>query len=363
MKHISELSNILRTQLPFNKRKLECLAQVMMGMISCRTVNLTQLADTLYGEAKSPSKYRRLQRLFSQWSMTTDGLGVWLISWFYDVDEAITLTMDRTNWQWGKAKINFLVIGVVYKRMAIPLMWTLLPKKGNSNCQERIAIVERVLKYIKKSRIKNLLCDREFVGGAWFKWLQKEEIPFKIRIKHNYVTETSTGKETTIEALFYNLPLGQKRVIRGQRTITGCKVFLTGSRLQSGDLMVIASHDQEGCSIELYCERWEIETLFENLKSRGFDLECTHITHHDRLNALLTVVALAACWAYRVGEWRIDQGHLIKIKKHGRPEKSLFRHGLDQIRRQLIQHSGWKHIKPLVDLWRLLVPPKLAITL
>ena len=185
MRHISELSDILRTQLPFDKRKLECLAQVIMGLISCRTVNLAQLADALYGEAKSSSKYRRLQRLFSQWPMTIDRLGVWLISWFYDADEAITLTMDRTNWQWGKAKINFLVIGVVYKRMAIPLMWTLLPKKGNSNCQERITLLMRVLKYIEKNRIKNLLCDREFVGEAWFKWLQKEEIPFKIRVKHN----------------------------------------------------------------------------------------------------------------------------------------------------------------------------------
>lgn len=362
MRHISELSSILRFQFSFDKRKLECLAQVIMGMISCRTVNLTQLADTLYGKAASLSKYRRLQRLFSQWTMVTDGLGAWLTSWFYDADESITLTMDRTNWQWGKAKINFLVVGVVYKRMAIPLMWTLLSKKGNSNCQERIAILKRVLKYIEKSRINNLLCDRGFVGKAWFKWLQQEDIPFKIRIKHNYVTETSTGKETTIEALFYGLGLGQKRVIHGQRTITGCKVFLTGSRLQSGDLMVIASHDQQGCAIELYGERWEIETLFENLKSRGFDLECTHITHPDRLNALMTVVILAACWAYRVGEWRIDQGQLIKIKKHGRPQKSLFRHGLDYIRCQLIQHVQWKYIKPLINLWQLLAPPKSMIT-
>lgn len=362
MRHISELSSILRSQFSFDKRKRYCLAQVIMAMISCRTVNLTLLADMLYGEAVSLSKYRRLQRLFSQWSMPIDGLGAWLLSWFYDADEPISLTMDRTNWQWGKAKINFLVVGVVYKRMAIPLMWTLLPKKGNSHCQERIAIMNRVLQYVEKGRINNLLCDREFVGKAWFQWLQQEGIPFKIRIKHNYLTETSTGQETTIAALFHGLALGQKRVIRGQRTVTGCKVFLTGSRLPSGDLMVIASPDQAGCAIELYCERWEIETLFENVKSRGFDLECTHITHPDRLHALLATVSLAACWAYRVGEWRIDQEQLIKIKKHGRPAKSLFRHGLDQIRCQLIQRVRWRAIKPLIDLWRLLVPPKPPIT-
>ena len=92
MRHINELSSMLRFHFSFDKRKLECLAQVIMGMISCRTVNLTQLADTLYGKAASLSKYRRLQRLFSQWAIVTDGLGACLTSWFYDADESITLT-------------------------------------------------------------------------------------------------------------------------------------------------------------------------------------------------------------------------------------------------------------------------------
>ena len=363
MKHISELSGILRTQLQMDKRKIDCLVQLIMALISFRTVNLTKLADGLLGSAKSESKYRRLQRLIAGWPKSIDWLGPWLLSWFYAPDEPISLTMDRTNWQWGKSKINFLVVGVVYKRMAIPLMWTLLPKAGNSNCSDRIKLLNRILKYIEKSRIKNLLCDREFVGHHWFSWLVKSKIPFKIRLKHNFLTETSTGKATTVEALFYDLPTGQKRVIAGLRNITGCKVYLTGSRLQSGDLMVVASADQEGCAITLYGERWEIETLFENLKCRGFDFECTHIIDYDRLNALMSIVTFATCWAYRVGEWRIEHGDLIKIKNHGRPSRSLYRHGLDKIRACLLQGASWKIIKPLLKLWLLLKPPKLQVVL
>jgi hypothetical protein len=40
--------------------------------------------------------------------------------------------MDRTNWKFGKVNINYLVLGVAYKGMAIPLFWDLLDKKGNS---------------------------------------------------------------------------------------------------------------------------------------------------------------------------------------------------------------------------------------
>ncbi|MCY4177333.1 MAG: hypothetical protein OXD32_02405 [Endozoicomonadaceae bacterium] len=33
----------------------------------------------------------------------------------------------------------------------------------------------------------------------------------------------------------------------------------------------------------------------------------------------------------RTGMWRIDEGEHIKIKKHGCPERSSFRHGLDKL--------------------------------
>ena len=363
-KHISELTTILRTQLPWHKQKLNCLAQFIMAVICCRTVNLTQLANHLYGKAKPASHYRRLQRFIAQWPKNMDALGAWILIWFYDANAPITLTMDRTNWQFGKAKINFLVVGVVYKRIAIPFMWTVLTKAGNSNTGERIELMSRVCRYLDKTRIVNLLCDREFVGRDWFKWLLKEGIPFKIRIKHNYVTQNVRGQDTTVDALFHGLSAGEKNTLPGKRHITGCKMYLTGARSHRGELIVIASPDQQGCAIEQYLERWEIETLFENLKSRGFDLESTHITHPDRLHGLLGLLTLAFAWAYRVGEWRVEEREeLIKLKKHGRPTRSLFRHGLDYIRGGLLPQIRWQWIKPLIELWKYLIPPIPVIAL
>lgn len=360
MQHISELRGILRSQLTMDKRKLECAVQVIVSIIVLRTVNLSSLAKQLSGKAQLSSRYRRIQRLLHDWPERTDWLGSWLLSWFYDEDEAINLTMDRTNWQFGKTKINFLVVGVTYKRMAIPIMWSLLPKKGNSNCSERIQILKRVLKYLPQSRVNNLLCDREFVGHQWFSWLRKQKIPFKIRIKDNYLTLTTGGKETTVAALFHHLPRGHKESLRREQLITshGIKVYLTGSRLVSGELMVVASDCADEAAIEAYCERWEIETLFQNLKSRGFDFETTHITDAKRLSALMTLATIAACWCYRIGEWRIEQGQLIKVKKHGRPSISLFRHGLDYIADILGRSSQWRSIKPLLTVWEALKPPR-----
>ena len=137
MRHISELESILRTQLNWDKRKLNCTVQVVIAMIVTRTVCLSTIAKQLSGSSKLSSRYRRIQRLLHDWPERTDWIGPWLLTWFYSVAELISLTMDRTNWEFGKTNIHFLVVGITYKRMAIPIMWSLLPKRGSSNYNER----------------------------------------------------------------------------------------------------------------------------------------------------------------------------------------------------------------------------------
>ena len=42
-------------------------------------------------------------------------------------------------------------------------------------------------------------------------------------------------------------------------------------------------------------------------------------------------MSLALCWAMKVGEW-LHSHCPLKVKKHGRLEKSIFRYGLDHLR-------------------------------
>lgn len=78
----------------------------------------------------------------------------------------------------------------------------------------------------------------------------------------------------------------------------------------------------------LYRQRWEIETLFAAMKSRGFDLEATHRGRPERVSKLTGLLSLAFVWSHLVGQER-HQRDPVKVKKHGWPEKSLFRYGLD----------------------------------
>ena len=80
---------------------------------------------------------------------------------------------------------------------------------------------------------------------------------------------------------------------------------------------------------------YTIEVLFAALKSRGFNFEETHLIDHERIKKLVALLALAFTWAHLVGLW-LAQVNPLEIKKHGRPARSLFRSGLDQLQYVLL---------------------------
>ncbi len=121
--------------------------------------------------------------------------------------------------------------------------------------------------------------------------------------------------------------------------LLGGQVYLSALRLGTGELLIVATPKSSPDAIESYAMRWEIETLFGCLKSKGFNFEDTHITNRHRIRRLVIVLTIAFCWAYRTGEWQHDEVNPIVIKKHQRPAKSLFRQGLDMIAESLFSFA------------------------
>ena len=63
--------------------------------------------------------------------------------------------------------INIFMLAVAHEGVAYPLMFTMLPKRGNSNTLERIALLQRYVRLFGAESIDCLLADREFVGDMW----------------------------------------------------------------------------------------------------------------------------------------------------------------------------------------------------
>ncbi|MDQ6702846.1 MAG: transposase [Pseudomonadota bacterium] len=99
-------------------------------------------------------------------------------------------------------------------------------------------------------------------------------------------------------------------------------VRLIVRRLPTGELLAPACSSKPHRALAGYRQRWTIEPLFANLKTKGFNLEDTHITDPGKLSTLLAVLALTVTLCVKTG---VVAARLapIPIKKHGRRAWSL----------------------------------------
>ena len=113
------------------------------------------------------------------------------------------------------------------------------------------------------------------------------------------------------------------------------RVFAGGKRLARGDWLIVVSN-QAGDLLEQYTHRWGIETLFQALKKRGFDLESTCTT---RTEAILGLLSLCYLWCLRTGLF-LSGTDPLPLLGHGRLAQSWFRRGLEFLHRLLAPLSG-----------------------
>lgn len=329
MSHITELKDVLGGLLSWHGTRLNFLAMFLIALLKVKTVNLAEIATALNPQAKVSSNYRRLQRFFADFELDYDDIAQLIAALIPKPAEGYTLSLDRTNWQLGKFPINLLVLAIVHNGVAFPIYWTFLAKKGNSNTAERIAIMERFITTFGQDSIACLVADREFVGKKWFKYLRQEKILFRIRIRQNFQVSAKQGP-IPVMAMFQHLAVGESLVLSRKRFILDHHLYLIGLRLED-EYLLIVTDQKPVTALDDYGKRWNIETLFGILKSRGFRFEETHLIEGDRINKLLALLTLATVWTFKVGQW-LHEHEPLKLKTHGRLAKSLFRYGLDHLR-------------------------------
>lgn len=345
MKNTSELMESLNVHFGWNKARMTCFSNMLLGLFAVRTVNLQEIATAFSSRAKIESRYKRLYRFFALFKMDLTVITRWVFKLFFSEDQPIYLVVDRTNWYWGKQKINIFMLSVAYEGIAIPLFWKLLDKAGNTKDHERQELVNRFTDTFGKARIAGLLADREFASGRFFKWLMEEEIPFYLRIKSNANVSVLRGNPWHADRLFKDLNPKTQGTYVNYVTIYGQeKLRLAGARSERGELMIVVTNRDPRNAIPIYMRRWEIENLFQSLKGRGFRFEETHMSQHDRIEKLMALLMIGFCWAHKVGEWRAVKSpiRMKRFRANLRPQNSFFRYGFDLLRDTVLNpaHSG-----------------------
>lgn len=247
------------------------------------------------------------------------------------IEPPFVIAIDRTEWQLGAAWVNVLMLSVGYKGVSIPLFWTVLEEKGCSDNAERSSIVQQFIDAFGAGSIRLVAADREFASKEWLAFLVKNKIGFRLRIKANTLITDKRGRSIHASQMLKTMKIGERAEFRRRRRLWKQSVFVAVCRKSDGDNVIVVSSERSGQILLEYSQRWQIETLFGCLKTRGFRLEDTHITRGERISRLLSLLTLATVWGLLAGEIAARQTP-PKIKKHGRLEKSIFRLGLETLR-------------------------------
>lgn len=293
-------------------------------------MNLKKIAMHINPEHSKEVNYRRLSRFFQQFQFDKKIMAQ-LLSSFLPKDKWI-LSMDRTNWKFGKVHINILMLSVAYKGVAIPIVWYLLRKErkqGNSNYRDRIRVMKKFIDIFGIDKIEVLVADREFVGEVWFRWLKKREIPFCIRVMNNKRIQVGRGS-VRVDSLFRHLKIGEQSYYRTKKTIYNYERLSLIAMRMKDEYLILATNIQQSKALGFYKKRWEIEMLFSALKKRGFNLEETHLSQNKKIDSLIAILSLAFVWSHMIGE-SLNDKEPIKTLKHGRRAKSIFLYGLEYL--------------------------------
>jgi hypothetical protein len=330
---VNELTSILDVQFSgtLNLARVRLIALFICALCKVQTVTFSKLANAFDSCSESSSSLRRIQRFVANFSLDSDLIAKLIFSLLPNKNDKLILSIDRTNWKFGQLDINIFMLGIVYKGVAFPLLFTMLSKRGNSNAQERIDLVNRFISLFGKQCIDSLVADREFVGKNWIGYLNQENIRYHIRIRNNFkVFLPDKNKEVKAFWLFNDLKIRQYKHYHKIVRIGNQDCYISGCKLTKGEFLILISFNNPAQAKEHYKQRWQIEMCFKAMKSSGFDIEKTHLNKIDRIEKLVLLVMIAFVWCYKIGIY-LDKLNPIKVKKHGRKAKSIFKNGLDYI--------------------------------
>ncbi len=362
--YVRQLTRVLSKRLGWNRARMKLMARLMRALPMQTTTNLAELAVVMKPEVETDSTYRRLQRFFAGFEFGYQRLGRFLLD-LAPTDPPYVAVLDRTEWHFGQTAVNVLMIGIAEGGIAYPVVWSVLDHGGGSGTDEHSELLDRFLRLVKPDELRALVADREFTGSDFLKALDQREIPFVIRLKKDRRIGPPSG-ESSGE---WSLPVkmfaracqpSQTRQLPAPKGLGGaesveCKVTVGG--LEEESFLILAGREVDpGSMLDLYRKRWEIETLFAALKSRGFGLEDTHMTEPDRIRKLLGILALTYSWTRILGLDRKAREGDPRECANGYPEKSLFRYGLDRLRELM---TNWYRMRDeLHQCIRALIAPR-----
>ena len=338
MKVYSKVYGALKKMMSVNSNHILILAMMITGILMGKKAQLSEMSLHVPEKAKPDSIAKRFQRLVKNESFKVE-------NYYMPFAQAILerLSHNKIHVALDASQVGrncmVLMVAVIYKKRAIPLVWLVYEgKKGHTTAERHIEALKKVQPLLADEMDIILLGDAEYDTVEMLTWV-KEQTNWDVAIRTDPRTLlTKNGKLFPARHLLFG---------QNCRSITD-RVYFTAKNL--GPVQVVAwwekphkkpvylvstLHDVHQIC-RAYGKRFKLETLFSDQKSRGFHIEKSHLSDPDRLARLLCAVAIAYIWmVYQGLEVSLDEAKRSLIDRPNRQDKSLFRLGFDWLKAAL----------------------------
>lgn len=126
------------------KNQVELLSLVVFALIQAKDVRHAALAERCSGDAQTASVIRKIERFLDKHLICSADVARFVLHLLPDPKQR-PFIMDRTNWKLGGKGPNMLVLAIIWRGAAVPLLFEFLDHSGKSNTPTRLLKVEDVL--------------------------------------------------------------------------------------------------------------------------------------------------------------------------------------------------------------------------
>ena len=230
-----------------------------------------------------------------------------------------------------------LMIHVIYKGRALPLAWVVRQcPKGHAPEALHIELVELVSALIPDGTKVVFLGDGEFDGTDLQKTMNEAGWLYACRTAKSTVA-TWEGIKFNLDLLGSSIKPGrfiELKEVQFTRDAYGpVMVLCCWAKDEAEPLYLVSNLSLSEEAIKYYQKRFRIETFFSDQKSRGFNIQKSHLEDPHRLSRLLIATCLAYIWIVYLGSLCKKDGWQSIIHRRKRCDLSLFQLGL-----RLLEH-------------------------
>ena len=315
---------------------LNILTGFICGIIQSKSVKLADVAGEIPGSGKEESQIMQLRRWLKNEKVDVDLFYLPFIEVLIRclATQTLVLAIDGSTTAQGCIT---LMVSMIYKGRSLPLLWvTRKGKKGHFPQDMHIELIKSVQAIIPEGT--NVIClgDGEFDGADWLSTIEGFGWEYACRTANNAILYEE-GEEFTFKDICPEQ--GSMTEISAveftrKRSIVVRAVVYWGKKYKN-PIYLVTNLPTGGEAFNWYRKRFRIETLFSDLKGRGFNLQKSGLRSPERVSRLIMAAALAYIWIVYLGELALDKGWDKIIHRKDRCDLSLFTLGMRLLKRLL----------------------------